>query len=92
MVAFLTVHKMTKRQPAKKATGAFMAVANRHIYPHFTRLMFIYSSGVITEDKVDQHPSKQEGGGEGDFDAECKFSKNVQFLILYSKSRFAGNL
>ena len=33
MVAFLTVHKMTKRQPAKKATGAFMAVANRHIYP-----------------------------------------------------------
>ena len=34
MVAFLTVHKMTKRQPAKKATGAFMAVANRHIY-HF---------------------------------------------------------
>ena len=32
MVAFLTVHKMTKRQPAKKATGAFMAVANRHIY------------------------------------------------------------
>ena len=32
MVAFLTVHKMTKRQPAKKATGAFMAVANMHIY------------------------------------------------------------
>ena len=30
MVAFLTVHKMTKRQPAKKATGAFMAVANMH--------------------------------------------------------------
>ena len=27
MVAFLTVHKMKKRQPAKKATGAFMAVA-----------------------------------------------------------------
>ena len=25
MVAFLTVHKMTKRQPAKKATGAIMA-------------------------------------------------------------------
>ena len=36
MVAFLTVHKMTKRQPAKKATGAFMAVANRHIYPDFS--------------------------------------------------------
>ena len=32
MVAFLTVHKMTKRQPAKKATGAFMAVANPHKY------------------------------------------------------------
>ena len=35
MVAFLTVHKMTKRQPAKKTTGAFMAVANMHIF-HFS--------------------------------------------------------
>ena len=33
MVTFLTVHKMTKRQPAEKATGAFMAVANLHINP-----------------------------------------------------------
>ena len=32
MVDFLTVHKMTKRRPARKATGAFMAVANLHIY------------------------------------------------------------
>ena len=30
MVAFLPVHKMTKRQPVKKATGALMAVANLH--------------------------------------------------------------
>ena len=43
--------------------------------------MFIYSSGVITEDKVDQHPSKQEGGGEGNFDAKCKFSKNVSHSL-----------
>ena len=32
MIAFLTAQKMTKRQPAKKATGAFIAVANMHIY------------------------------------------------------------
>ena len=29
---FSWLHKMTKRQPAKKPTGAFMAVANMHIY------------------------------------------------------------
>ena len=44
--------------------------------------MFIYSSGVITEDKVDQHPSKQEGGGEGDFDAECNFPRMSNFSFF----------
>ena len=50
MVAFLTVHKMTKRQSAKKATGAFMAVANMHknvpsskVYTYF-RPQFNWSS------------------------------------------------
>ena len=43
MVAFLTVHKMTKRQPAKKATGAFMAVANRHIY-QFVPLAYLFQT------------------------------------------------
>ena len=48
MVAFLTVHKMTKRQPAKKATGAFMAVANRHIYPWvFQKYSSIRSSKIF---------------------------------------------
>ena len=32
MIAFLTAQKMTKRQPAEKATGVFIAVANMHLY------------------------------------------------------------
>ena len=43
---------------------------------------------MIIEDTSDQHKrlSMQNGGGEGDGDG----SKNVKFLMLYS--RFAGNL
>ena len=52
MVAFLTVHKMTKRQPAKKATGAFMAVANRHIYRIFHVILMISIIIVIIVTKV----------------------------------------
>ena len=47
MVAFLTVHKMAKRQPAKKATGAFVAVANRHIYRPTTYRNTVLRDGII---------------------------------------------
>ena len=45
MIAFLTVQKMTKRQPAKKATGAFIAVANMHIYMDLLYKIGPYFSG-----------------------------------------------
>ena len=47
---------------------------------------------MIIEDTSDQHKrlSKQKGGGEGDGEGDGDGSKNVKFLMLYS--RFAGNL
>ena len=47
---------------------------------------------MIIEDTSDQHKhlSKQKGGGDGDGKGDGDGSKNVKFLMLYS--RFAGKL